>query len=167
MSNSDKFSKDCKFVKRRGFLKDENTFLTEIVPSLSHLKDDSIKWKCISNQFHLLFPSSDRKIKESKSHYYEKLDPTLNRSPISEEENRMIEYLNQYGRKVRQIARLMNRTENAVKNHVNLFLSSKFEKKEIEYRKKIREVTSPKLQCKDLGEELGSNNDSFNFHFKN
>jgi hypothetical protein len=114
--------------QRITFSKDEDETLKILFDTYNNFSNENKKWRKIWDEFCLKFPNIIRKPKDLKDHFNNKLNAKLNRSPLNkDEEEILIAYLKCYGFKFRQIAQMMNRTENSVKNHFNTKLKKKLD----------------------------------------
>jgi hypothetical protein len=154
------FQPDSKNL-RNLFSNEQNYFLLSLISQKDSSTNDKISWKNIVNIFNSQFPNSRKTTKAIQMHYNNVLNPNLNRTPISgSEEDSLIHYLHEYGNKFRNIAKLMNRTENSVKNHFNAYLTKILPPKEIQKIKIIGLIDEDeKLQHFNTIKNCGSNQD--------
>jgi hypothetical protein len=104
--------------KRSSFTFEEDVVLIELVKQFSDVSNEIQKWKKITIFFNSKFQESKRKGKHLRYHYDNTLNPSLKRAKFTEKENEDFLFLfTLHGKQFRKIARVMNRTENSVKNH--------------------------------------------------
>jgi hypothetical protein len=126
-----------KKLVRNYFSSEQNQFLLYLVSHLNRNYDEKQQWKNIAQAFNSQFPTSTKNIKLIKTHYDNVLNPYLNRTPVSGlEEQVLTRYLLEYGCQFRKIGKLMNRTENSVKNHFNLHLMKSLSHEKIQQIKR-------------------------------
>jgi hypothetical protein len=104
--------------QRRKYTEEENQFFLSCIEKLFPEKN-CFQWKEISQLFNEKFPQIQPPptVRSLKFHYYQSLDPSINREKISIEEHQIIiNYAAQEGKKWRNISQILNRNENQIKN---------------------------------------------------
>jgi hypothetical protein len=118
--------------QRNPFSKEQDRFISYLMSHFQYSSHDQLFWKKISETFNQQFPNSRRSGRTIKNHYNNVIIQNLRRGQFCQiEEQIFIQYLHKYGCTFKKISKLMDRTENSLKNYYYRNLQKVLSKEEI------------------------------------